>query len=140
MLGEPQSVFAYRAMSEMRPTKVCLDYLDAVEGDLRDAGSHCGRMHIVLGVVANILAAYPSYTIAKIGGCRYARIGIRPREDDYVDFELAFGVGRHFYTDKEAIDGENQGMRYLQGRPDKVCDNKNRAALGGRFTKEDGTE
>ena len=71
LLGEPQSVFVYPAMSEMRPTKVCLGCLDAVEGDLRGAGPHCGRVRIALGVVANILAAYPSYTIAKIGGCRY---------------------------------------------------------------------
>ena len=57
-----------------------------------------------------------------------------------MDFELAFGVGRHPYTDGEAIDGEGQGIGYLQGRPNIVCDNMNKAALGGRFTKEDGTK
>ena len=90
-------------------------------------------------MIAQILDDYPDHTIAKVGGCRWELIAIRPTHSDYEGFELAFAIGRHLYTDADAVEGENAGMNSLDSRPEIVSDNKNKAALGGRFAKEDGT-
>ena len=124
---------------QMRPAEVFLDYVEAVEPALRAAGSNEEKMDIVDGVIAQILDDYPDHTIAKFGGCRWELINVRPTHPDYEGFELAFAVGRHFYTDGDAVDGENAGMNSLDSRPGIVSDNKNAAALGGRFAKGDGT-
>jgi hypothetical protein len=96
-------------------------------------------MDTIDGVIAQILDDCPDHTIVKVGGCRWELINDRPTHPDYEGFELAFAIGRHFYNDEDAVDGENAGMDSLDSRPEIVSDNKNAAALGGRFAKEDGT-